>query len=574
MFKNPIILTVVLAAGVLLFLPTLNDGFMLDDYYQLAHLEEHPRLPDVGPLSIYTFTDDSKSHAGDIQGDALPWWSAEDLRIDFFRPLTCVLHHMDHGLWGRNPVGYHATNLLLWAGLLLALVIFYRRLGGPVVVLVAGLFYAVDEAHIFNIQWVAARHGLLGVIFSLAALTQYHRFRSTGGPGALAAALGFTLLGLVSSEVAVGVVAYVVAYELCLKEGSARRRLLAATPVVVLVIGYLVFYMLAGHGARGSAYYISPLDRPVDFFIQAVGVRIPFLMMGSLSTVASDFSLAPVARDSLWPLLMAWGLSALLVLLLLPHLIRDKFARFMALGGFLSLLPQVSGWPQDRLLILPTVGFAWALGSAVVGYLERFRTKQPCRWFFVIVAGLLIIVHGLVAPLQSVLYTRGVGRWMRWMDDTSNTAEMPSEADSSRARVLLLNGPEHGIYFPFIRWVSGHRMPAGIWTISVASGEHVLTRTGSKSLTLETDSPGFLSGPWELLLREDSDMRVGERFQRGALEVEIAEVADGEVRKIEVSVDLPLDSPDVWLLGWNGDGWTRIPAPAMGESVELVPRKH
>jgi hypothetical protein len=573
MWKKNVILPAVLAAGVLLFLPTLDDGFFLDDYYHLAHLENHPRLPGVGPLSIYTFADGRTNRMDAVQGDVLPWWSAEGLRIDFFRPLSSLVHQVDHALYGRNPVGYHLTNLLLWGGLLLVLVVFYRRLGTPAVVLAAGLFYAVDEAHIINIQWVAARHGLLGALFSVAALIQYHRFRQGAGTFAMAWSLLFVLLGLLSSEVAVGVLFYVVAYELCLPRDGVTGRLRAAAPVFVLVVGYLVFYWLSGHGARESAYYLSPLDRPVDFLVQTIGVRIPYLMMGSLSTVGADLSLLPSLQDAWWPLLMAWGFFVLFGLLLLPHLKSDRVSRFMALGAFLSLLPQASAWPQNRLLILPTVGFAWALGAALVDYFGRFRRKLARRWLFGLAAAVLFIVHGLVAPVQSVIFTKGCARWIRHMDRTADSAEMPAGPEAEAARVLLLNGPEHGIYLPVIRWAHGLSWPAALWVISVANADHRLVRTGERSFSLEVGPPGMLSGPWELLLRKDTRLSAGERFQVGALQVGIEDVRDGEIRKISVAVDLPLDSPDVWLLKWTGTGWARIHAPAVGESAELAPRK-
>jgi hypothetical protein len=561
----------IVLTGLLLFLPTLDDGFFLDDYYHLAHLEEHPRLPAVGPLSIYTFADGRTNRMDAVQGDVLPWWSAAGLRIDFFRPLTSLLHRADHALYGRSPVGYHVTNLLLWGGLLLVLVLFYRRLGGPVVVLVAGLFYAVDEAHIFNIQWVAARHGLLGSLFCVAALIQYHRFRQGAKIPALVGSLLFVLLGLLSSEVAVGVLFYVIAYELCLSRGGTSERLGAAAPVLVLVVGYLVYYLMAGHGARESAYYLSPLDRPGDFILQTVGVRIPYLMMGALSTVAADLSLLPSLQGAGWPLLMAWGSFALFGLLLLPHLKNNRVSRFMVLGAFLSLLPQASAWPQNRLLILPTIGFAWALGAAVVDYANRFQKKLPRRRLFLAAAAVLVIVHGLVAPVQSVIFTGGTARWIRSMDQSAKTAEMPAGPDAEKARVLLLNGPEHGIYLPVIRWAHGHSWPAALWVISVADADHRLLRTGERSFLLEVGPPGMLSGPWELLLRKDTDLHVGERFPVGALRVEIEDMLDGEIRGIEVTVDLPLDSPDVWLLGWTGDGWARHPAPAVGGSLDLGP---
>ena len=95
--KKNIILLVVVAVGVLLFIPTLDDGFMLDDYYQLAHLEDFDRVPEVGPLSIYTFADGKLNRLPHPQGDVLPWWADENLKIDFFRPLAGILHHLDHG---------------------------------------------------------------------------------------------------------------------------------------------------------------------------------------------------------------------------------------------------------------------------------------------------------------------------------------------------------------------------------------------------------------------------------------------------------------------------------------------
>ncbi len=560
-------------AGVLLFLPTLDDGFFLDDYYHLAHLEEHPRLPAVGPLSIYTFADGRTNRMDAVQGDVLPWWSAAGLRIDFFRPLSALLHRTDHALYGRAPAGYHVTNLLLWGGLLLLLVWFYRRLGGGAVVLAAGLFYALDEAHIMNIQWVAARHGLLGTLFSIAALIQYHRWRGGSGRLALFWSLVFVLLGLLSSEVAVGVLFYVIAYELCLAAGPYKQRLKAAAPVFVLVVGYLFYYLLAGHGARESAYYLSPLDRPGDFVVQTIAVRLPFLMMGAFSTVGAGLSLLPSVQDAWWPLLMAWALMVLFVLLLLPHLKGDRVSRFMFLGAFLSLLPQASAWPQNRLLILPTVGFAWTLGAAVVDYFGRFRRRLSRRWLFGTAAAVLFVVHGLAAPVQSVIFTRGYAGWIRSMDRTARTAEIPAGREAGDARVLLLTGPEHGIYLPVIRWAHGLSWPAALWVISVADADHRLVRTKERSFRLEAAPPGMLSGPWELLLRKDTGLGAGERFQVGALQVEIGNMADGEIRGIEVTVDLPLDSPRVWLLEWTGARWARIHAPSMGGKVDLVRRQ-
>src|SRR6185503_4024738 len=80
-------------------------------------------------------------------GGALATFVSEYPADGLYRPLTALSYAIDHAVWGLAPVGYHLTNLLLWA--LTAIVVdafASRRLSaGPA--LAATLLYVAHPAH-------------------------------------------------------------------------------------------------------------------------------------------------------------------------------------------------------------------------------------------------------------------------------------------------------------------------------------------------------------------------------------------------------------------------------------------
>ena len=165
----------VVALGLLLFLPSLSIGFFADDWMHLAFMEGMTPLLERGPLDLFTFINPGEAVINEVVGERSPWWTEEGMSARFFRPLTSATHQLDYFLYGRQPLGYHVTSLLLF-GLLLAVVMaLYRELGrdsgrGPEVALLAGLLYAVDDAHGVNVAWIANRSSLLCAMFVVGAL--------------------------------------------------------------------------------------------------------------------------------------------------------------------------------------------------------------------------------------------------------------------------------------------------------------------------------------------------------------------------------------------------------------------
>ena len=113
-----------------------------------------------------------------IENDLIKGWSAENLIgvasetvTRNYAPLTIFSFLIDHTLWGTNPCGYHATNVLLHLinGVLVLLLV--RQLSGSNFVgwMTAALFL-VHPVQIETVAWISSRKGLLSATFMLSAL--------------------------------------------------------------------------------------------------------------------------------------------------------------------------------------------------------------------------------------------------------------------------------------------------------------------------------------------------------------------------------------------------------------------
>jgi len=95
-----------------------------------------------------------------------------------YLPVNLLSLALDYRLWGLDPRGYHAHNVLLHglnACLLYALLA--RLFGDRRPAFLAALLFALHPLNVEAVAWVSQRKTVLSMFFFLAAWLMYARFR-------------------------------------------------------------------------------------------------------------------------------------------------------------------------------------------------------------------------------------------------------------------------------------------------------------------------------------------------------------------------------------------------------------
>ena len=101
-------------------------------------------------------------------------WAFSLFESYMWKPLTWISHMTDVTLFGMNPAGHHAVNLILHAGNVLLLFLFLRRTTGALwkSAFVAAVF-AVHPLNVESVAWVAERKNVLCAFWGILALLAY-----------------------------------------------------------------------------------------------------------------------------------------------------------------------------------------------------------------------------------------------------------------------------------------------------------------------------------------------------------------------------------------------------------------
>jgi len=162
---------IVAAATMLVYLGSLSCGFInLDDPYYISNNALIRSLDGEHLLGVFTVP-----HLGN------------------WLPLTYLSFAIDYHFWGDNPGGYHLTNIILHAAnaalvVLLASALCRDKLLAacipversrwvyPLMLLLAGLLFALHPLRVESVAWAAARKDTLNGLFTLSSLLAYLRF--------------------------------------------------------------------------------------------------------------------------------------------------------------------------------------------------------------------------------------------------------------------------------------------------------------------------------------------------------------------------------------------------------------
>jgi len=134
--------------------------------------------PAIGHPFIFNYDDDCYVINNAHLQAGLVWktvsWALTSTECYNWHPLTWLSHALDGELYGLNPPGHHATNVLLHVLNVVLLFLLLARATGAVGR--SALVAAVFASHPFNVEsvaWVAERKNVLSTLFFLLTLGAY-----------------------------------------------------------------------------------------------------------------------------------------------------------------------------------------------------------------------------------------------------------------------------------------------------------------------------------------------------------------------------------------------------------------
>ena len=436
-------------------------------------------------------------------------WAFTTSHANNWHPLTWLSHMLDVQLYGLNPAGHHATNLILHMVNVALLFFALRMMTGSLgrSAMVAALF-GVHPLHVESVAWAAERKDVLSGLFFMLTLIAYARYvrnqnrQASGGdyPWPTAGAYWLTLL--------------------CYALGLMSKPMLVTLPFVLVLLDYWPF----------QRYDLSGPQQRWDSFTRLVREKVPFFLLtlasSAITLQAQDTAVMSMGAMPLsqrlgnavqaylaylqqifWPqnlavfypkpaLLFAvgaWGALAILALITLACARTAKPQPYLVIGWFfyLGVLVPVIGIVQvgsqaqaDRYTYLPAIGI---FILAVWWVAARVAQKRVLRWVGVGVAGAGVLMLGALTRRQVAVWRNTETLFVHAANATRNNYVALSciaRIDIARGRIpeaaanveqILRIAPQ----FPWAEYLMGTvlqmqgRMPEAIPHLLAATGNEV-----------------------------------------------------------------------------------------------------
>lgn len=320
-----------------------------------------------------------------VENDLIKGWSAENLVgiatqpvTRNYAPLTVFSLLIDHSIWGMNPCGYHATNVLLHLlnGMLVLLLV-HRVTGSRFVAWTTAALFLVHPLQIETVAWVSSRKGLLSATFMLAALCVRLRTEISGRRDL--SYIGLLVAALLCKALAVIVPAIVLLYDtrvLKKKFGdSFARQFIPGLLCLLLLFKTMGAQSSILGGLRGhmdlSLWQILAVDASILW--QYVGMLLLPRNLCVFYDPSTELGLSVLVSVVAWAL-VAFGL----------YRVRERMPllAWTAVVALLLMLPvlnlyRITTLMNDRYMYLPCVCFFGVLATVLERVLQTQQLAMP-----------------------------------------------------------------------------------------------------------------------------------------------------------------------------------------------------
>ncbi|GEM_PF-1577990 len=323
-----------------------------------------------------------------------------------YLPVRDLTYAVDFLLWGPNPLGFHLTNVVLFAGTVLMVHtvadLVYRQLSAtagcpasPLLPFMAAALFALHPVNAEVANFITCRNALVsGLCFFSACfcMIRFLQIPSRGGWYWYGASLLAFTAAMFGKATAIILPLLLLAVLPMLFPGQVKRIALLLLPFFAVAAGcYLLFLRIAAAAGITSLKYLDLTAGTVGR-IAAVAVQIPFFYLGKLALpygFSADYGVTFTTKFSDPRVIASLG-GVILLVVLIPCCRRKLPEVSLGISWFLiALIPVLNFFGTypvvaDRYLFLPLAGFILA-GAPVLDRVIPARVKLP-------VVGLLLLL--------------------------------------------------------------------------------------------------------------------------------------------------------------------------------------
>jgi hypothetical protein len=548
--RGPLLLALL---AVLISLPALRLGFQADDHILQMLLERGEP-----PWSLFHISEANVAEGR--QTGVMAWWASLELNGEFLRPVSSLELAAVLTLWPSAPWLMLLINVLVYGTCVWLAAHLYRKIAPSLgIAALAGLLFAIDDAHAHSVGWISGGNTIMALMFALAALFFQIRARESGALKHAIASVLAVMLALGSGEAGTWVFAYLMAHAAVLDDRPFNARLRSLAPHIVVGAIWAVIYVRGHYGVHHASWYLE-LSSPAKVLEHGV-LNLPLTITSLFGPSIVGFSLfGPLWKARVLLLPIALGL----LWLVWPALWSSKASRFFGLVTALAVLPAFLTVPQDRVLIGAGFGALGWIATAItqsetISTIRHRVARVVLRGCHIWMAAVLFI------PMLAAQYRFEVG------------AQALRAVAQPASTVVLINTPVEllATYVGAMieREHDAATRPRAIHQLYAGGSELWAERTGERVLEL-TATRGWGYVPVERIFCTPEDMpRAGEERSVLGMSIRVLEVNEqGMPQRVRFTFDAPLESSALQWLVWTNAGhpepWQ---PPPIGQRARIAP---
>jgi len=280
----------------------------------------------------------------------------------------------------------------------------------------------------------------------------------------------------------------------------------------------------------------------------------------------------PLYTTLVWRIALIFLL--ILIVALIPLLLRQRSARFWAMGMILSVLPICATFPSDRILTFVGIGAMGLVAQFI--YFVFGKTEERKKFIFwripaLVLAGIFILIHLIIAPLMlpvRAAYPMIPKKFADKLMLTEGLDESVKDQD-----LIIVNPPITFLMLqsPMMWECNNQPMPRHLRILTSSLFQPVEIYCPDAKTLVVRPAYGFCPYVLDGLFRNKKNpFSVGDRVELTGMTVEIREVRnDGQVSEAAFIFSTVLEDPSLRWLQHKDGAFVPFTLPAVGQKVIL-----